>query len=330
MSIFDRFKKKDNSNLENHDEITITAKRPKKLPNSIQLQIIIELEHMLENAKKLQTSFPRETKLPMPKEVSDLLDAGFGNSRVVQEFREKQKALSDKYSKELEIWNTEFNIRKKCIEALRCLIQARKVYGPDTLLLPYDQFEEICKKWDLTSGSFDCCAGDIPEDKLQEILKLKKISSYEVPIIELRSVKEFSSDIALDHGSFAGEVRAVRDKLLKFPFVQETHVKEWKYITSNLGKNRTTYVTFADGTKDDSCFYDITCGECSKFFITAPKKMMGEGLRVTINPRVKEDPFICAATKYGILIFTRWGEEANDEVIRRFEAFSKNLDKLGL
>ena len=57
---------------------------------------------------------------------------------------------------------------------------------------------------------------------------------------------------------------------------------------------------------------------------------MGEGMKVTVNPRHKEDPFICAATEYGVLIFTRWGEEASDEVIRRFEAFSKNLDKLGL
>lgn len=332
MSIFDRFKKKDNSNLGDSNEITTTVKRPKKLPNSIQLQIIIELEHLLENAEKDIVPQPQETKLPIPKEVADLLEAGFGNTRIVQEFKEKQKVLSDKYSKELEIWTIKSKIRRRCIEALKCLMQARKVYGPDTLLLPYDQFEEICKKWDLTCGSFDCYAGDIPEDKLQEIMELKKITSSEVPIIELSYVKEFYSEIDLSSRDdvFANEVRAVRDKLLKFPFVRETHVRKWEVLKAANGKSRTTYVTFADGTEDNSCFYDVICGECSKFFITAPKKMMGEGLKITTIPRAKRDPFICAATKYGILIFTRWGEEASDEVIQKLEAFNKNLEKLNL
>ena len=285
---------------------------------------------MLEEAKKVQSPFPQETALPMPKQVADLIEAGFENVKAVQEFREKEKALHDKYCREMEAWNAEFNVRTECLNALRCLVRARKVYGSDTLLLPYNQFEEICKKWNLTCGSFDCYAGDIPGDKLQEIIRLKKISSHEIPMIELRYVKEFSSDIDLDGDNiYSNEVRAVRDKLLKFPFILETHVRKWKFSGSGRSKDRTTYVTFFDGTQDDSCFYDVICSEPSKFFITAPKKMMGEGMKVTA-PQHNEDPFICAITKYGILIFTRWGEEASDEIIRRFEAFSKNLDKLGL
>ena len=329
MSLFDRFRKDKQDNDNPEMEITIT--RPRKAPNSIQLQIIMELEHMLEEAKKVQSPFPQETKLPMPKQVADLIEAGFENVKEVREFKEKRKSLRDKYYREMEAWNAEFNVRTECLNALRCLVQARKVYGNDTLLLPFDQFRELCERWNLTAGSFDCYAGDIPDDKLQEIIRLKKTPSQGVPIISLRYVKEFTSDIGFDRdGLYSRDVCAVRDKLLEFPFVRETHVRQWEFVTSTRGKSRTTYVTFFDGTKDDSCFYDVICGEPSKFFITAPKKMMGEGMKVTVNPRHKEDPFICAAVEYGVLIFTRWGEEASDEVIRRFEAFSKNLDKLGL
>lgn len=330
MNILDIFRNK-KPNGEQEIEVTVEIpKVSKKGKNSVQLFILMELEQMLKKAIEAQLPFPQRTDLPIPKQVQDLIDAGFENTRIVQEFREKQRTLEKEYNQKYENWSAGFEERMRCKNALKCLLQARNVYGEDTLLLPYDQFKKLCERWNLTAGSFDCYAGDIPEDKLQEIIKLKKISSREVPLIELRYVKEFSSDIALDHGSFAGEVRAVRDKLLKFPFVRETHVMNWEYITSNLGKNRTTYVTFFDGTKDDSCFYDVICSEPSKFFITAPKNMMGEGLRVTISPRAKEDPFICAATEYGILIFTRWGEEATAEIIQRHEAFSKMLTEAGL
>lgn len=39
-----------------------------------------------------------------------------------------------------------------------------------------------------------------------------------------------------------------------------------------------------------------------------------------------KDPIIWGLKDNDVLIFTRWGEEANDEVIQRYEAFNRKLD----
>lgn len=42
-------------------------------------------------------------------------------------------------------------------------------------------------------------------------------------------------------------------------------------------------------------------------------------LRRVVSSRNYNDPFICAHTDSGILVFTRWGEEANDSIIKKYE-----------
>ena len=332
MSILNIFNKNKRLNGEQEIEVTVEIpKIPKKGKNSVQLFILMELEQMLEKAMEAQLPFPQRTNLPIPKQVQDLIDAGFENTRVVQEFREKQRTLEAEYDQNYTNWSAGFEERQRCKNALKLLLQAREVYGEDTLLLPLDQFEELCKKYNLTCGSFDCYAGDIPEDKLQEIIELKRTPSGGLNLISLMYVKEFYSDLDLSrtHSIYVQDNIKIRDKILQFPFVRENRIRWWETVQSDSGRSRTSYVTFADGTEDNSCFYDLTCSEKSKFFITAPKEMMGEGVKVKFNPQPK-DPFICAFCEYGVLIFTRWGEEANDEIIQRHETFSKRLTEAGL
>lgn len=39
-----------------------------------------------------------------------------------------------------------------------------------------------------------------------------------------------------------------------------------------------------------------------------------------------KDPFFCSCTEYGVLIYSKWGDEAQDEIIKRYEQLSKSVN----
>lgn len=54
-------------------------------------------------------------------------------------------------------------------------------------------------------------------------------------------------------------------------------------------------------------------------FIAETRKVFG-------MPKPK-DPFICSYTKYGIIVHTKWGEEADDEVLKKYYKQIKSLEE---
>lgn len=54
-------------------------------------------------------------------------------------------------------------------------------------------------------------------------------------------------------------------------------------------------------------------------FITAPREEMmnaSRGIRFIQKPK---DPFICSLVPYGVVIYSRWGKEAEDESLARYD-----------
>ena len=76
----------------------------------------------------------------------------------------------------------------------------------------------------------------------------------------------------------------------------------------------------------DNLGYELNIGAAEYFFICAPAKDMEKMHRV-YSISAASDPFVCAHTDCGILVFTRWGEEADDKVVRKYEQASRWLDR---
>jgi hypothetical protein len=62
----------------------------------------------------------------------------------------------------------------------------------------------------------------------------------------------------------------------------------------------------------------------SYYFIAAPKEMMSGEIQEVYEPN--KDPIIWGLAGNNVLVFTRWGEEANDEVLQRYESFNRKLN----
>jgi hypothetical protein len=60
----------------------------------------------------------------------------------------------------------------------------------------------------------------------------------------------------------------------------------------------------------------------------APEKMFTERrkMKLTID-KTPKDPILCSLTEHGILLFTRWGEEANDNIVKRYEELGEKISK---
>ena len=272
--------------------------------NSVGLGIIYIMEKMLADAERGET-LPALVLPPVEQseEVKVLRNAGFVNHKKVVEYFKRVQEQNERYNAHNQL---ERALRRNT-EALKLLVRAREIYGKDTLLLPYDKFISLLKKYGLECGSFQNYKGDVPSDKLQEIIGLQNKSSFRgiIPLLPVTKV-EWNYNLLGDD-----EYEAVKKKLKKFPFVRST----------NGFFDQT--VKFIDGSVKELHWAEVHTGTITDFFIAAPKKMFKKHYEVV----TRKDPFICAYTEYGILIFTRWGEEAKDKIIRKFEAFNDKLDE---
>lgn len=281
---------------------------------SVQLSIVMMMEDMIAKAEELsRLPYPVNETVEKSKEVATLIQAGFTNHPLVVEYNEKVAAAKKK-------WEDSIEYRKglrKIVEALQLLIKARRNYGNDTLLLPFDKFQELCQKYDLACGALQNYRGDVPSDKLQEIIELQSKGRLR-EVIELMPVKEvtnlqFRNDWKL---------KEFNKELAELPFII-------KFEDSSVFKGERR-IEFANGGfmyyKVDEDL-SIEMHPSTDFFIAAPCECFKEHYKINDAPK---DPFICSLTSLGVLIFTRWGEEANDDIIKRFEEFNNKLDTVKL
>jgi hypothetical protein len=280
---------------------------------SVQLSIVMMMEDMIAKAEELsRLPYPVTETVEKSKEVATLIQAGFTSHPLVVEYNEKVSAATKKFEDSIEYRNG----LRKIVEALQLLIKARRCYGNDTLLLPFDKFQELCHKYDLACGALQNYRGDVPSDKLQEIIELQSKGRLR-EVIELMPVKEVTNISRNDDWKF----RKANEYLRDLPFIVKNEETMFE------GQNR---IEFANG---EFLYYYrgedfiIETHPSTDFFIAAPCECFKEHYKINEVPK---DPFICSLTSLGVLIFTRWGEEANDDIIKRFEEFNHKLDTVKL
>lgn len=276
---------------------------------SVQLDLLLMTEEMLKN---LCPTAEEEKSLIEPERIRALKAAGFTSAPEVVKYEETVKAIRDKRK-------INEGERRKYLNAFRTLLIARQAYGPDTLLLPYEQFFELCKRHKLVCGGCEEFIGEIPNDKLQEMVDLRskrRISE----IIPLMCVYESTYHVNND-SSDKRVKKEVNEHLREdFPFLR-------RYDYDG--------VVFADGHRGSRDNYrsrfgaiEFKCGDPETFFMCAPEKMFTERRKIKLTiDRTPKDPILCALTEHGILLFTRWGEEANDKVIKAYEDLGRKISE---
>ena len=322
----------------------------------IQHQMILMMEEVLQQAENLIPKTLLPEPLPenfysdkIPEKIQARISMGFSNSKEVIEYKKELDRKKAAYSNELEKvrkYNREQirinQEREKLLEIFRFYLRARDKYGPNTVLLPEKKFVEILNKYNLICGRFESYTGNIPEDKVEELQQLLSIEDKD-HLPEINSIYPITRITGVD----SDDISRVKGEVEKIPFF--VHKRE----LFNTRQSRDPWGVYQTVTYGDGFLYTLIDGSQVrtntaytndwgdqrskiistnpiKFFIAAPKDLFNDRVSITLAPKTPKDPLICAKCRYGILVTVRWGEEANDEVIQRFEAFNNNLKRLGL
>lgn len=266
------------------------------------------MQEQLVNLKELPTKPDESERLLL------LMSLGFDGTKEVQAF----KAKMAKYSKTVEENTASKENVVKYNEYLRkafeILIMARKDFGPDTLLINFEDFQKLLRKYNLVCGLFSDYKGEIPQDKLEEISRLPKETPEYIKFLYQFDSVEFEDDERLIHWC--------PRSLIRFPFIIVSHMAYPTYAINGedcLGNQFREYSNRGYG------IFARNLTSSTKLFICAPAgKMENSVTRVNIN--MYKDPFICAYTDYGVLIFTRWGEEASSKIVKKYEELNIQID----
>lgn len=247
---------------------------------------------------------------PVPsKQVKVLQELGFTNTKIVQEYKLKV----EQFKRELEARKSADDYKKYVRESVEVLLDARQRFGADTLLIRFDDFELIMNKFNLVCGTFDMYKGDIPDNCIAEIAWLETElykDSLSMPkyITSLRAIEEVRITNEFAYSGLPAH-------LIRFPFFKCIYPGEFRDFHGN-------------NTDNYNLGYRLYGGKYARLFICAPANDMKK-LRHVVSFRRATDPFICAHTKYGILVFTRWGEEADSPLIKKYEQLNELISKLG-
>lgn len=208
---------------------------------------------------------------------------------------------------------------RKLIEFMK---EAQMHFGPKTILVSYEAFNNLCEKYDLATGPLEDYCGVIPAENIADIDLVTRLAPY----------FRFRDFINRQMGP---EERTISGYLLKVKSLRLNHDEECLEWFVKKNNNIVRVVTryggrfgywmpkdLIDARKNIDYKWEGLSeiyGKIFEFdtmFIACPKKYL-KNPNVVVSKRLV-DPAIFQYTPYGVLVHTVWGEEAEDSVLKKF------------
>lgn len=231
------------------------------------------------------------------------------------------------------------NTVNKVNEILAFIQEVKECFGEDTIVIKKSDFVDIIRKYDLQCGLFSDYTGIVPEPNIAKIEEVKyKIDKLTGNVRggfdEVREIrakyKRLDNSFSIIHydrdGDESDRYTRTLAQINQLGFELKNLFKVWRNIrTIKLIERFPFYYDFKSiwgksmeefgiQTRNDSYVKNL--------FICAPRKEMKNRVKSTfIFRRQPEDPFICSLCEYGVIIYTAWGREAEDEMLNKYKNF---------
>lgn len=229
------------------------------------------------------------------KEYTRLTELGLGNSMNARFLKGKIIDI-DTYNKNI----------LKAYELLDYVKTMNRLLGDSVILVSRDSFYKLCHKYKLSIGFLKDFTGIIPDANLRELSnikdKLDSCSGHTKLNINENTVK------VQKIYNYSNESNSSIRKYFDYNF----NIIPYGIYTSNMSNIE----EFKNEEWAKKVILDIHSIPREDMFIACPKSNLQE--KVTIVSHIV-DPIIFQYCPFGVLIYTMWGEEAEDKVFEEYK-----------
>lgn len=204
-------------------------------------------------------------------------------------------------------------------QSVRKMIQEVKSVYPLALIVSWDDFYKIIKKYNLAIDLIQNYKKPIPEKNLDELIR----ASYKFN----ECYKNFQSNIYMINdieikkdGMNKKELNDMIDYWGRIPII-----RSYKFFDEPTEQIKTVQRFVNNFT-----IYNSYLSMKEDWFIAAPISDLPNNVKIRITTQAEiderkrvEDPIIFKATEFGVIIATMWDKEANDEI---FEKYKKGIN----
>ena len=189
-------------------------------------------------------------------------------------------------------------------EVFKFLTQLKRVY-PDSIVLPYRELYKILDKYDLEMSPIIYYRKIIPSENIEEMIRVNKTyKNYRIPSISVNHIDSVTITSDMDCSEIV-------ELFSRIPYVIGNYINTMK-INGNISGALADHVSF--NTK----FTNKNVCEEDSWNIIAPSDDIKEQCIINVETykereaRYKvQDPLVGKFCKYGFIIFSKWGEEAD-------------------
>lgn len=281
---------------------------------------LMVLEKIKVNVEK--ATLPAETN--NEKEILEKL--GLVNSKNMQVIKEAEAKI-----------NVHNSIIEDNIKVTKIIDEMYKAFGKNTFYLPIKVFTSLLDKYNLVVGRLADYKGTIPENNLAEIVKAKEVitdirNNKEVICYDKPKVfKRFETQTVWDdkirgYRSVPVTIEKPGYESIRMRDLYPTlyfNLQSWYRLTGvRTDKNKESFKRFPMIKQSEMEWYYDVDSELHTLLIAAPAQEM-DTLYEVKEKIITEDPIVFSVVGNGVIIYSMWGDEGNDEVLRKYQELNK-------
>lgn len=281
-------------------------------------QTLVMIESIKQDMQKL--SLPEKAKA----EKQLLASLGLHNTKNMQVIRDAEDKITEHN-----------NIIETNKRVLKIIEEMHIAFGKKAMYLPMNVFTQILDKYHLSVGGLNDYKGTIPETNLQEIVNaseiVKTLSAEEYttitkfnPIVKANMVNIAGSAYDFGLSNYTDERQRVFNALQqKCPTITESLEKWYRIETIHPHQEKPEYRRFPMIPNKWRRDWDFrTDWDAHYILIAAPSHEMDTVFKIT-EKRLTDDPIVFSTVGTGVIIYSMWGEEGDDEVMRKYQELNK-------
>lgn len=212
--------------------------------------------------------------------------------------------------KQLDNINYYNNTILKAQELLKYLKDVNNLLGNSVILVNTSTFYELCRKYKLFIGLLQDFTGVIPAQNLNELMDISnKLRTNDnasrlhinYQIVRVNNISNYGSKKSDSY---------IKERLEYYFNILQVHTYRMYDISLYHAEN------FTEEKWARRVFVDVDYVTPDNFFIACPKSNLQEKPVIMSKPI---DPIIFQYCPYGVLIYTMWGDEAEDKVFEEYK-----------